>query len=191
MILDGWRITSNFQPSRKNPVTGKIEKHNGVDLVKYRGYPIPPFVSGKVIRRGFQEWGAGYYVVLECEDGTEQKYFHMDEILVSVGNELGYDSIIGLLGNTGNSTGAHLHFEVWENGEAIEPLEYLKRWEEKMIKEMKKLEERILKIENRVKEVPPPNWFVKAFPNWEKRILDRKGSYDFWRAITVAWKGKP
>ena len=73
-------------------------------------------------------WGSGwgYYVMIDHGDGYATQYAHCDEILVNVGDHVKRGDPIALVGNTGDSYGAHLHFEVWDNGNRIDPLPFLK-----------------------------------------------------------------
>ena len=73
-------------------------------------------------------WGSGwgYYVMIDHGDGYATQYAHCDEILVNVGDAVKRGDPIALVGDTGDSYGAHLHFEVWDNGTRIDPLPFLK-----------------------------------------------------------------
>ena len=92
------------------------------------GIPIGTAVmassGGTVTRAG---WGSGYgYVVyIQHADGRETRYGHLSKVLVSVGQKVSQGQKIALSGNTGRSTGPHLHFEIRINGQAVNPLNYL------------------------------------------------------------------
>lgn len=116
-----FRITGRFGENRGDHI------HQGVDFAAPIGTPIQSLIGGTVVRKGYQAGGAGYYVVIRGADGTETKYFHMKGASpLKVGEKVAPGSIIGFVGNTGHSTGSHLHLEVWQNGKAIDPLGYLK-----------------------------------------------------------------
>lgn len=103
--------------------------HKGTDFTlpgrEDYGNPVYTPVNGYVKRTGYQEQGAGYYVVIG--DGNhETKYFHLiDTNEVSDENTVEVGDIIGRIGNSGNSTGPHLHMERWENGQVIDPVPWL------------------------------------------------------------------
>ena len=80
--------------------------------------------SGKVVRAG---WGSGYgYVVyIDHPDGRQTRYGHLSKVLVKVGDTVSQGKKIALSGNTGRSTGPHLHFEILIGGSQVNPLEYM------------------------------------------------------------------
>ena len=98
--------------------------HEGVDLGVPEGTPIAAAAAGKVIVSGWQG-GYGNLVVVDHGNGLATAYGHQSRTAVSVGQEVAQGSIIGYSGNTGHSTGPHLHFEVRVNGQATNPLAYL------------------------------------------------------------------
>jgi len=69
--------------------------------------------------------GYGNLIIVDHGNGTETRYAHMDRLSVSVGQEVGQGEVIGTTGNTGSSTGPHLHFEVRENGVPQNPINYI------------------------------------------------------------------
>ncbi|MDP2641933.1 MAG: M23 family metallopeptidase [bacterium] len=91
-----------------------IHGHNGVDIATPTGTPILASASGKVIisRSGGYNGGYGTYVVISHSNGTQTLYAHMSKNNVSVGQSIEQGQVIGAVGNTGKSTGSHLHFEV-------------------------------------------------------------------------------
>lgn len=109
----GWRI---------HPISGMEKFHNGVDIALPLGTPIGSSSKGKVILSYYSE-SAGNYVVVEDKSGYRCHYMHLDRRMVSEGDEVDYGQIIGTVGNTGNSTGAHLHLGVQnEDGKWINPV---------------------------------------------------------------------
>ena len=80
--------------------------------------------AGTVVRAG---WGSGYgYVVyINHADGRQTRYGHLSKVLVRVGDQVSQGQKIALSGNTGRSTGAHLHFEILIGGTQVNPLQYL------------------------------------------------------------------
>jgi murein DD-endopeptidase MepM/ murein hydrolase activator NlpD len=97
----GWRI---------DPVNGKRTWHNGQDYTTYIGVPITTNIPMTVVDTGFQG-GYGKIVTLRDNSGNTYKYAHLDEMTVKKGQVIPPDTLIGYVGNTGKSTGAHLHFE--------------------------------------------------------------------------------
>lgn len=95
-------------------VTQGIHGHNGVDFGAARGTPIHAAADGKVIISRGSGWNGGYgiYVVISHANGTQTLYAHMTSTLVSSGQNVSRGQTIGYVGNTGKSTGNHLHFEV-------------------------------------------------------------------------------
>jgi murein DD-endopeptidase MepM/ murein hydrolase activator NlpD len=94
--------------------TQGIHGNNGVDIASKYGTPILAAASGQVIVSKSGGWGGGYgnYVVIKHSNGTQTLYGHMSEVLVSAGETVSRGQQIGKMGNTGRSTGVHLHFEV-------------------------------------------------------------------------------
>ena len=117
------RLSSNFGP-RKDPFTGKSGFHNGIDVAARKGTPIFPFRPGTVTYSGYKG-GYGNVVVVKHDDGLESVYGHASKTLVKAGTKVTEKTMIGLVGSTGRSTGPHLHFEVREQGNAVNPLPHL------------------------------------------------------------------
>ncbi|MEN9649175.1 MAG: hypothetical protein RL094_142 [Candidatus Parcubacteria bacterium] len=94
--------------------TQGIHGHNGVDLASALGTPIRAAAAGTVVISKFGGWNGGYgnYVVIQHSNGTQTLYGHMNSVAVSVGEKVDQGENIGTMGNTGKSTGVHLHFEV-------------------------------------------------------------------------------
>jgi murein DD-endopeptidase MepM/ murein hydrolase activator NlpD len=99
--------------------------HYGVDIANAIGTPILSVADGVVVEAGPAS-GFGLWVRVQHADGTITVYGHMNEILVSQGQQVGAGQQIATIGNRGQSTGPHLHFEVWLNGsQKIDPLGWL------------------------------------------------------------------
>ncbi|QKJ87485.1 Murein DD-endopeptidase MepM [Paramixta manurensis] len=116
-----YRVSSNFNPRRLNPVTGRIAPHKGVDFALPMGTPVLAVGDGEVIvskRSG----GAGNYVAIRHGRQYMTRYMHMKKLLVKAGDKVKRGDRIGLSGNTGRSTGPHLHYEIWINNQAVNPL---------------------------------------------------------------------
>ena len=121
--VPGARMTSPFG-MRVNPVTGVYRLHAGQDFGISVGTPLHAAESGKVVQAG---WVSGYgnYTCISHGGGLATCYAHQSQIMVGVGSNVSRGQVIGLGGNTGNSTGPHLHFEVRVNGNPVNPVGYL------------------------------------------------------------------
>lgn len=121
--ISGGRITSNFG-RRRAPTKGASTYHKGIDWGIPRGSSVAASSGGTVIKAG---WGGGYgYVVyIRHPDGMETRYAHLSKVLVSSGQYVKQGQRIALTGNTGVSTGPHLHFEMRKNGTPVNPLGYI------------------------------------------------------------------
>lgn len=119
------RITSNFG-YRTDPITGKSNKsHNGLDIGASCGINVIATRAGKVIE-ATESSSCGFYVKIDHGDGTASRYCHMlSDLQVKKGQSVEQGTIIGHVGSTGNSTGCHLHFEVWKNNSRVNPLDYI------------------------------------------------------------------
>ena len=108
------KITSHFGPRRRR-------MHKGIDLKVYTGDTIRAAFDGKVRVKGFERRGYGYYLVLRHPNGLETVYGHLSKFLVAENDIIKSGTPIGLGGNTGRSTGSHLHFETRFLGQALNP----------------------------------------------------------------------
>ena len=108
------KITSKFGPRRRR-------MHNGIDVKVYIGDTIRAAFSGKGRMVKYERRGYGKYVVIRHENGLETIYGHLSKQMVSEDQYVEAGEVIGLGGNTGRSTGSHLHFETRFLGQAINP----------------------------------------------------------------------
>ncbi|MBR6523215.1 MAG: peptidoglycan DD-metalloendopeptidase family protein [Clostridia bacterium] len=99
--------------------------HKGTDIGGDIGDPIKAADNGIVITAEYQENGYGNIIIIDHQNGVHTWYAHLDSIGVAAGDVVEKGAVIGTLGNTGNSTGPHLHFEVRENGTPVDPGKYL------------------------------------------------------------------
>ncbi|TIM45824.1 MAG: M23 family metallopeptidase [Mesorhizobium sp.] len=115
-------MTSTFGP-RKHPILGTVRIHKGVDWAAPLGTPIAAAFDGEIV---FQGDGSGYgnLVKISHGNGSETRYAHMQKFADKggVGAKVKAGDVIGYIGTTGLSTGPHLHFELYRNGQAIDPL---------------------------------------------------------------------
>lgn len=121
--ISGGRLSSTFG-RRKSPTRGASSYHKGIDWATPVGTAVMASSAGTVTKAG---WGSGYgYVVyIQHADGRQTRYGHLSKVLVSVGQTVSQGQKIALSGNTGISTGPHLHFEILINGSQVNPLDYL------------------------------------------------------------------
>lgn len=123
----GWpiqgRLTSQFG-TREHPRSGEPAFHSGIDIAATPGSPIRATADGIVSFAGWSG-GNGNLVVLEHGFGFSSFYGHNRSVTVSVGQRVKRGDLIGHIGSTGNSTGPHVHYEVWLNGKPQNPMKYL------------------------------------------------------------------
>ena len=119
----GW-VTSPFG-NRISPITGKLQFHEGIDIATQIGTPVLAPADGVVIKAGF-EAGYGNMVELSHGYGLKTVFGHNSRLNVKPGQHVKRGDIIAYSGNTGSSTGPHVHYEVRVNGLPVNPVRYLK-----------------------------------------------------------------
>lgn len=119
----GPRMSSHFG-MRKHPVKKVVRHHDGIDLAAPLDAPIRAIADGQVMYAD-PHGGYGRYVVIRHPDGFTSHYGHCQQLNVVPGQTVRAGQIIGTVGNSGISTGPHLHFEIRNNGEARDPEAYL------------------------------------------------------------------
>lgn len=113
-------LTSSYGPRGSS-------HHNGIDIGASIGTPIYSAAAGKVISAGPAS-GFGQWVRVQHDDGTITVYGHVDTYIVSVGQRVAAGQQIATVGNRGQSTGPHLHFEVWDpSGRQVDPQAWLRK----------------------------------------------------------------
>jgi murein DD-endopeptidase MepM/ murein hydrolase activator NlpD len=117
------RITDRFG-MRRDPFTGMRRFHNGVDLAGPVGTPVTASMSGKVAMLGYNPT-FGKYLILTHPEGFQTLYGHLSVFRVQKGESVRQGQRIADMGNSGYSTGSHLHFSIFRRGEPIDPFEYL------------------------------------------------------------------
>ena len=116
-------ITDGFG-RRRDPITGRPAFHSGLDISAVRGLPVKAPADGVVVFVG-RDNGLGRTVRLSHGFGFTTVYGHLDRIDVEPGEEVERGDVVGRLGNSGRSTGPHLHYEVYVDGQAVNPLNYI------------------------------------------------------------------
>ncbi|AWH87465.1 murein DD-endopeptidase MepM [Limnobaculum parvum] len=116
-----YKVTSPFNPRRLHPITGRVAPHKGVDFSMPIGSPVLAVGDGEVVVAKFSG-AAGNYVAIRHGRQYSTRYMHLNKILVRPGQKVKRGDRIALSGNTGRSTGPHLHYELWVNELAVNPL---------------------------------------------------------------------
>ncbi len=117
-------VGDGFGP-RIPPIKGASTFHKGVDIGGKLGAQIVASLAGKVVRASWNSTG-GNHVYIDHGNGYLTRYLHMSQILVKEGQYVQQGQVIGLVGNTGVSTAPHLHFSVYKNNVAVDPMLYIK-----------------------------------------------------------------
>lgn len=118
------RFTSGFG-MRRDPFTGVRRFHNGIDLANVPGSGVVAAMSGTVVHIESQPGNYGRFVIVRHDKGYQTLYAHLDSWSVRVGQRVTQGQRIGNMGNTGRSTGPHLHFSIIRNGTFVDPMRYL------------------------------------------------------------------
>lgn len=121
------RISSQFSMGRKHPILGYKRPHLGVDYAAPRYTPIKAAGKGKIVFLG-TKGGYGKTVIIQHENGYKTLYAHMQKFEkgLRAGSYVSQGKVIGAVGSTGLSTGPHLHFGLYKNGNALNPLKHLR-----------------------------------------------------------------
>lgn len=118
--------TSSSYGWRMDPILGKRAHHEGVDFSAAIGEPIYA-TAGGIIQYAGKKGAYGNLVTIKHGGGLETRYAHISKILVKKGDIVKKEDLIALVGNTGRSTGPHLHYEIRLNKKSLDPKQYLKR----------------------------------------------------------------
>ncbi|GAA0784948.1 peptidoglycan DD-metalloendopeptidase family protein [Marinobacterium sediminicola] len=113
-----YRLSSHFNPNRKHPVTGRVRPHNGTDFATPIGTPVLATGDG-VVTRVTKHPYAGLYIVIEHGEKYKTRFLHLSKALVRKGQTVSRGQKIALSGNSGRSTGPHLHYELHINGRPV------------------------------------------------------------------------
>jgi murein DD-endopeptidase MepM/ murein hydrolase activator NlpD len=125
-IKGGVGHISMFFGQNENPFTGQYYIHKGIDLSTYRqGDPIVATADGQVVTVDYDENGFGNYIIIKHKHGYYTRYAHMQGFKVKIGQRVQQGEVIGWIGNTGLSTGPHLHYEVHIGSDVVDPYKYI------------------------------------------------------------------
>ncbi|RUO75483.1 OapA family protein [Idiomarina seosinensis] len=113
-------VSSNFNPNRLHPVTGRVRPHNGTDYAASTGTPVMSAGDGKVVEAGYSSLN-GNYIFIQHGETYVTKYLHLSRKHVRTGERVKQGQLIGRVGATGRVTGAHLHYEFLVNGRHRNP----------------------------------------------------------------------
>ncbi len=110
----------------KHPITGQWYIHKGMDISTYRsGDPVVATANGQVVTIGYDPDGYGNYIVVKHKHGIYTRYAHLSTSRVKKGDHVSQHQIIGTIGNTGQTTGPHLHYEIHIGSDVVDPAKYI------------------------------------------------------------------
>ncbi|EPB5634593.1 peptidoglycan DD-metalloendopeptidase family protein, partial [Escherichia coli] len=115
--------SSPFNPARLNPVSGKVSPHNGIDYSMPMNTKIVSVIDGKITRAEYNST-MGYFVEVTGKAGVKTRYLHLNKILVTKGARVTRGGAIALSGNSGRSSGPHLHYELVINNNPVNSLAF-------------------------------------------------------------------
>lgn len=117
------RIASGYG-NRIHPIYKTVQFHEGVDFTTAIGAPVYATGKGKVIRKNYSKRGYGNQLMIDHGYGYKTRYAHLAEFKVKAGETVQRGELIGTIGNSGLSTGPHLHYEIRKNGKPVNPINY-------------------------------------------------------------------
>lgn len=120
----GYSYISSYFGYRDQPIAGASTNHKGMDFAASTGTPIYAAASGTVVQASYSG-NAGKMIVINHGNGLQTIYMHTNAMYVSAGQSVSKGQNIAAVGNTGNSSGPHLHFQVMSGGAPVNPLNYL------------------------------------------------------------------
>lgn len=116
------RISSGFG-MRRHPITKRRQFHTGIDIPQIKGTAVYSTGNGVVTNKGYNS-GYGYFVEIQHAGGFRSFYAHLSKTMVNMGDSVSITQQIACVGNTGISTGSHLHYEVRKGGRYMNPIEW-------------------------------------------------------------------
>jgi murein DD-endopeptidase MepM/ murein hydrolase activator NlpD len=126
-IKGGIGHISMYFGQNENPFTGQYYIHKGIDLSTYRsGDPVVATADGQVVTLEYDPVGGfGYYIIVKHKHGFYTRYAHLQSFKAAKGQRVQQGEVIGYIGNTGLSTGPHLHYEIHVGSDVVDPYKYL------------------------------------------------------------------
>jgi murein DD-endopeptidase MepM/ murein hydrolase activator NlpD len=124
--IDNYKTIVSGYGLRKDPFTGQVKFHKGIDYKIPIGTPVKAAEDGKTIFAGTSGNGYGKHIIISHPDNLYTLYGHLSEILIENNQTVTKGNLIAYSGNSGRSTGSHLHFEIRNNKESLDPSQYLK-----------------------------------------------------------------
>ena len=118
----GYRVSSHFNLARKHPVTGHVRAHKGTDWSVPTGTPVMATADGVVVKAVKNHPAAGNYIEIRNGRRYVTRFLHLDSLNVKKGDKVKRGDVIAKSGNTGLSTGPHLHYELYVNGRAVDAI---------------------------------------------------------------------
>ncbi|AMO54515.1 peptidoglycan DD-metalloendopeptidase family protein [Endozoicomonas montiporae] len=122
-VPEKYRISSHFNPRRLHPITKRISPHNGTDFATPTGTRAQAISDGVVTRVGNHP-AAGLHITIQHTETYSTRYLHLSKILVKQGQRVEIGDVVAFTGNTGRSTGPHLHFELHANSKPVNYMTY-------------------------------------------------------------------
>lgn len=122
--VPGGVITSKFG-RRQDPINKKRAFHDGVDIRGRRGTEIKATADGRIHSQGYDK-GYGRFVIIDHGQGFRTMFGHLKKIMVKKGERIERGQVIGLLGNSGRSTGPHVHYEIRHRGRLVNPAKFMR-----------------------------------------------------------------
>ncbi|SFV57736.1 Membrane proteins related to metalloendopeptidases [hydrothermal vent metagenome] len=173
--IQNTRVSSGFTHRRFHPILHRYKAHLGIDYANCTGTPIKSTAKGKIIYRGWKG-GYGRCIKIQHANGLVSLYAHMSRYRkgLKVGSWVPQGKIIGYVGSSGRSTGAHLHFGMYKNGKAINPARYVRVTKHKTLVHKLKGKDYIAL---RKKVVHYRNKFKKLRKNGGKPLYIKKNNY--------------
>ena len=120
-----WGTITSKYGRRIDPFNGKAAFHAGLDIRQKIGAKIVATADGVVAEKGYTK-GHGNYLVIKHSNDFKTRFFHMQKSIVSRGDKITRGQTIGLVGNTGRSTGPHVHYEIIYRGKSVNPINYVR-----------------------------------------------------------------
>lgn len=120
--LKTFKVSSHFNFCRVNPITGKKMPHRGVDFSMPIGTPVLSVADGRIITAKYNDLAGNFIVIHHNNKKYITRYMHLRKILVKIGQKVKRGELIAFSGKTGKVTGPHLHYELWFNKKALNPL---------------------------------------------------------------------